>query len=251
MKQILVPLGAAFAASVVTLTGSALLSEDRPAEAGPTATLAAPDELPAVADDAPRADATLVPDSTAQLARIEERLDELTRRLDSLGRTPIAGNATVAATARDLESVAAALEANPAARELILGVMESEKAREAAEREQAEAERREARLRRQADAIAAAVGLPAEDTDKLVTVLMKESDQRDALREDMRSGLLEGDRASIRAEFEAISDWKYEELGRQLGVDTSTLIQEYDQSQRGNRFGGNRGPQRQGRSSGG
>ena len=164
-----------------------------------------------------------------RIAALEQRIEELERRLASQRTALITPGPAEEATSID--------PSDPLARQLVLDVMAAEEERERQEREARREAQQLEQINRQADRIAERVGLAEQQRSELVEVLLAVDDQRDAAREQMREGGFEG----ARETFRAIEEYKDAELVRRFGEEVAKQIDEAEDNRRGGGRGGRGG----------
>lgn len=249
LQAILVALGAAAAASALTLVADLTLVH--PASGTASGTQAAAPGTPAsTAAASPEAargdDGTLAADTAlARLDKVTQRLSVLETQVQDLTTSRRAAVASED-TMRDARAAAEALpDENSEARDLILSVLQDKEEADRQAREQERLQRTQDRMLQRADDVAQQLGLSRSERDTVASLLTEESTRRSALFDQMRNGTgLPPDRDTIRQEMQAISEWKTSELSSRFGSDLGAKIDDMTQDRgfggRG-RFGGGGG----------
>lgn len=243
MKTITPPLLAALAAAVLTAGALELLHRQRGAEpaAAPTREVAraASEPAPSAAEPTVEPAALVDPTLRSDLEELSMRLTSIESRLASLERRP----AAVPEVQTEPEEDAAAIEADPGARDFILSVVNEKQAAEEAEQRERMRAMIEDRLRERVSEMAAELGLSPHDENVVYDVLLSENVQRTELFDSVRrEGFAPGSREIIRDQLGSLRDWKRDELTRQLGPDLAeqVLQQEPNPWARGRRDDGER-----------
>ena len=176
------------------------------------------------------------------LQKVLSEMDDLRMELADVRATVEAQasrRAVVPIEAQEGDEAVAFLGDDPASRALILDVLEQKEEDERRAREEERRKRTEERLLERADEISAELGLNRADRDALHSVMVAESERRSATFEAMReSGNFSRD--EMRAEMQAIGEWKETELVTRFGEDLASQIDELD-GNNDRRGGGNRG----------
>lgn len=249
MKSFLPALLAAVLASGLTLI---LAPQLRPALDGPAAEVSAlPSGQNAASPvDAPATDVGAQITANAALARVQElemTVSSLRAEIEQRhSRQSVASSEDGASGSQPL----AGQLIDGEARNLILDVVAQKEEDDRKARQEERDQRNAERLLERADEIAAELGLNRTDRDALHSVMLEESTRRSNAFEAMREGGF-GDRDTMRAEMEAIGEWKDTELITRFGDDLADKIDDLDGG--GNPFGrgGNRGGNRGGGGNGG